>query len=552
MAIYHLSVKIVGRSSGRSAVAAAAYRAAECITNEWDGVTHDFRKKNWVEFKEILLCEHAPDSFKDRGILWNAVEAAEKSTSAQLARELELALPRELPHARQIELVESFVRQELVSKGMCVDIAIHNPPKTNDRHQTIDADGNVTHDISKMQFINPHAHVLCTMRPISADGKWEAKSWAEYLCCRGTEDRAMTSDEYAVHKAEGWKKQYAYQAENKKKVWLTAEEGSERGLKRLSKQPRTTPYGRKNPTVEYWNAEERIPEWRKAWEQAVNDSLQRIGSEERVDARSYEARQLDRLPTAHLGVAAVNMEKRADRQANEGVPEERIVRSDIGNMNREVRGYNCMMETVEKEIQTLMNFAESIKRQICAAFFSMKNGIKANGIRQSLLKKQKLESDQELMGATGRIEYYEAESTRIRKRMDEATQRKQQLDKQLKSFSHILHPRKAADLKKEIEQTEQKQKNLGEYLERVQTNSGFQTEASLQETKDYAEELNANLRELSESIDALKAEEKNLVAEYKESYRILPEELKREVPWPEDEVNRKKTDTEDKQKHRGR
>lgn len=362
MAIYHLSVKIIGRTGGRSAVAAAAYRAAECITNEWDGVTHDFRKKNWVEFKEILLCEHATDSFKDRGILWNAVEAAEKSTSAQLARELELALPRELPHARQIELVESFVRQELVSKGMCVDIAIHNPPKTNDRHQPIDADGNVTHDISKMQFINPHAHVLCTMRPISADGKWEAKSRAEYLCRRGTEERAMTAEEYAAHKSEGWKKQYAYQAENKKKVWLTAEAGSERGLKRLSKQPKTTPYGRKNPTVEQWNSEERIPEWRKAWEQVVNDSLQRIGSEERVDARSYEARQLDRLPTSHLGVAAVNMEKCADRQANEGVPEERIVRSDIGNMNREVRSYNRMMETVEKEIQTLMNFAESIKR----------------------------------------------------------------------------------------------------------------------------------------------------------------------------------------------
>lgn len=182
----------------------------------------------------------------------------------------------------------------------------------------------------------------------------------------------------------------------------------------------------------------------------------------------------------------------------------------------------------------------------------MKNGIKANGIRQSLLKKQKLESDQELMGVTGRIEYYEAESTRIRKRMDEAAQRKQQLDKQMKSFSHILHPRKASELKKEIEETEQEQKNLGEYLERVQTNSGFQTETSLQEAKDYAEELNANLRELSESIDALKAEEKNLVAEYKESYSILPEELKREVPGPEDEANRKKTDTEDKQKHRGR
>ena len=84
-AIYHLSVKIIGRSSGRSAVAAAAYRSGECIANEWDGVTHDFRKKNWVKFTEVLLPDHAPQNFKNRKNLWNAVEVAEKSKSAQLA-----------------------------------------------------------------------------------------------------------------------------------------------------------------------------------------------------------------------------------------------------------------------------------------------------------------------------------------------------------------------------------------------------------------------------------------------------------------------------------
>lgn len=550
MAIYHFSVQVIGRNSGRSAVAAAAYRSAECITNEWDGVTHDFRRKNWVEFKEILLPEHVPESLKDRKTLWNAVEAAEKSKSAQLAREFELALPKELPHERQIELLETFAQQELVVKGMCVDIAVHNPPKTNDRHQPIDVDGQVTRDISKMQFINPHAHILCTMRPIGADGKWEAKSQAEYLCRRGREEQAMTSAEYAVAKTDGWKKQYSYQAENKKKVWLTAEEGAERGLKRLSKQPKTTPYGRKNPTVEFWNAEDRVPEWRKAWELLVNDSLQRIGSKERVDARSYEERQLDRLPTMHLGVAAVNMEKRANRECNEGVLEERLIRSDIGNMNREIRGYNRMMEMVEKEIQTLANFAEAIKQQICAGFLAMKNGIRTNSIRQNVLEKQKRESDQELMSAAGRIEYYDAESMRIRKKMNEAALRNQQLKEQLKSFNHILHPRKASEIKQEIQKTEQEQKNLGEYLERIQTDSGFQTEASLQETRDYAEELNANMRELVENLEALKAEQKNLVAEYKRSYDTLPEELKQAVPELEDE--QKKTETEERQEQRGR
>ena len=549
MAIYHFSVQVIGRSSGRSVVAAAAYRSAECITNEWDGVTHDYRRKNWVEFKEIILPEHVPESFKDRKNLWNAVEAAEKTKSAQLAREFELALPKELPHERQIELLETFVKQELVAKGMCVDIALHNPPKTNDRHQPIDENGAVTSDISKMQFINPHAHVLCTMRPIAGNGKWEAKSRAEYLCRRGQEERAMTSEEYAMHKADGWKKQYSYQTENQKKVWLTAEEGTERGLKRLSKQPKTTPYGRKNPTVEYWNSEDRIPEWRKAWEQAVNESLQKIGSEERVDARSYKDRQLDRLPTMHLGVAAVNMEKRADRECNEGMPEDQLVRSDIGNINREVRGYNRMMEAVEREIQTLMDFADGIKRQICAAFLSMTNGIRANGIRQNLLQKQKQESDQVLIGLTGRIEYYDAESNRIRKKMNAAAQRGQQLKEQLKSFSHILRPKRASELKKEIEKTEHEQQNLGDYLDRIQTNSGFNTEESLQNTRDYAEELNANMRELSENLNALKEEEKNLVAEYKNSYNMLPGDLKQMVSALESNEDRKKIEIEDKQRH---
>ncbi len=144
------------------------------------------------------------------------------------------------------------------------------------------------------------------------------------------------------------KKQYQYQTEHKKKIWLTAEEGSELGLKRLSKQPKTTPYGRKNPTIEFWNSEERVPEWRKAWEQAVNESLEKIDSEERVDSRSYEDQNKELLPTVHLGVAAVNLEKRADRLEQEGVPLQLIKRSDAGNMNREVQGYNRVLANVKK------------------------------------------------------------------------------------------------------------------------------------------------------------------------------------------------------------
>lgn len=551
MAIYHLSVQVIGRSSGRSVVAAAAYRSAECITNEWDGVTHDYRKKNWVEFKEILLPENAPENFKDRAILWNSVEAAEKSKSAQLAREFEIALPKELSRGQQIEILETFARRELVHQGMCVDICMHNPPVTNDRHQPIDASGQITHDLSQMRFHNPHAHVLCTMRPIGPDGKWEPKSRAEYVCCRGQEERAMTADEYTAYKAEGWKKQYSYRSENNKKVWLTAEEGSKRGLKRLSKQPKTTPYGRKNPKVEYWNSEDRIPEWRKAWEQVVNESLQKIGSKERVDARSYKERQVDQLPTVHLGVSAVNMEKRAKREHGEGKPKQQLIRSDIGNVNRVIQGYNCMMRTVEKEIQELSSLAEIVKQNICALFLSIKNGVKSNRIRQNLLEKQKRESDQELSGLKGRMEYYGGEAGRIQKKMNGVQQRSLQLKEQLKSFNHILHPKMASNLRKEIEKAEKEQSDLEDYLIRVRENSGFQNDAEYHETENYVEDLNARLRSLSENMSTLKEEKKAMVAEYRKNYYMLPEELKQMVPVLENE-ERRKTENADEERHRRR
>ncbi len=546
-AIYHLSVKIVGRSTGRSAIAAAAYRSGENITNEWDGVTHDFTKKSWVEFKEILLPENAPSSFKDRKILWNAVEEAEKSKTAQLAREFEIALPRELSRAQQIKLIETFAGQ-LVNQGMCVDIALHDPPKTNDRHQPIDTNGNVTRDITKMQFLNPHAHLLCTMRPIGANGNWEAKSQAEYVCCRENEEKSMTAYEYASAKAFGWKKLYQYQTENKKKAWLTADEGAARGLKRLSKQPKTTPYGRKNPTVEFWNSEERIPEWRKAWEVIVNDALQKNGFEERIDSRSYEERKIDRLPTIHMGTAAINMEKRAERELKEDIPAHLIRRSDIGGINREIRGYNSLMEHVEHEVYMLINLADNIKNKIRNAFQVLKIHIKANENIEKELKYQKNEAEQEVAGLTGRIKYYEKESDCIHNRIDEISDRKEQLIVQLCGFNHILHPKRTAMLKQEVASAEQELADLKAYLSRVKKDTGFETEDELENAKNRAVEINSVAETVSDKLMSLAAEQKNMVAEYMDSYNSLPDDLKSEVEGLEKASLRKNVLADEKQK----
>ena len=92
----HIPVSIIKRSAGRSAVAAAAYRSGTKLTNEWDGMTHDYTRKGGIVHAEIMLPAHAPPEFADRSILWNSVEQIEKARDSQLAREIEAALPREL------------------------------------------------------------------------------------------------------------------------------------------------------------------------------------------------------------------------------------------------------------------------------------------------------------------------------------------------------------------------------------------------------------------------------------------------------------------------
>ena len=125
MAAYHFSVKVISRAGGRSAVAAAAYRAAEALPDDRLGRTQDFSRKTGVVHSEILLPESAPERLADRATLWNAVEAGEKRKDAQLAREVEFSLPRELDQAEGIRLARDFVREQFVARGMVADLNVH-------------------------------------------------------------------------------------------------------------------------------------------------------------------------------------------------------------------------------------------------------------------------------------------------------------------------------------------------------------------------------------------------------------------------------------------
>ena len=337
MAIYHLSVKIISRSAGRSAVAAAAYRSGDTLTNEWDGITHDYSKKHWIEHTEILLPSNAPKEFKDRSTLWNAVETAEKSSNAQLAREVELALPIELSPQERLRLLRDYVLENFVSKGMCADFAVHNPPLTDAKGRPIDINGNPTNDLDKMIFQNPHAHILLTMRPLDREGKWEPKSRTVYLCKRGREEQAFSAGEIKPAESQGWMKQYQYKI-GRKKVWLTKESGERKGLKRVNKQPKTRK--EMNPLLQEWNAKDSIFLWRERWACACNEVLKQNGINERIDHRSYEVQGVDRLPQTHLGPQIWQMEKKG-------------IRTSKGELNRRIRENNRFLKTFEEQIKEM-------------------------------------------------------------------------------------------------------------------------------------------------------------------------------------------------------
>lgn len=154
MAIFHLSVKTISRSDGRSATAAAAYRSGACITDSRTGEIHDYTRKHGVISSKLVLpyVGGSPTWWaKDREQLWNAVEKAETRKNSTVAREFEIALPAELSPRQRERLAYSFTR-ELVNKyGFAAECAIHEPGKGGD---------------SK----NYHAHILCSTRKLTAEG----------------------------------------------------------------------------------------------------------------------------------------------------------------------------------------------------------------------------------------------------------------------------------------------------------------------------------------------------------------------------------------------
>ena len=254
---------MIGRSQGRSAVACAAYRSGQTLADDRYGKVHDYAPRRVITQAGIVAPENAPGWAYDREKLWNHVEAVESRKDAQLAREFTLALPSQVSDEVRVELVETFIREQLIPRGMIVDYAIHAPNRKGDER-------------------NFHAHLMTTLRPLEAG------------------ELSLIKDREAC-------------------------------------------------TREF------IETWREAWAAIQNRAFERLqikDEEGRIlhtDHRSYEAQNIDREPTMHVGVLAMALER-------QGVP------TEIGDRNRAIRRANDMRQNFVRPGQQLSHEGPELDR----------------------------------------------------------------------------------------------------------------------------------------------------------------------------------------------
>jgi hypothetical protein len=263
MAIYHLTVKVIGRSAGQSAIASAAYRSGEKLTDEATGQVKQYPARGErIRFTGIFAPAGAPSWVYDRNRLWNAAEQAEKRKDATLAREVIVALPHELTDQQREWLVSDFVREAFVRRGLVADVAIHAPDRNSDSR-------------------NYHAHILITERTIKGDGKPSEKIRAPETAGEFSPDRQ--GDAAPVDPGFDPKK--------------------DRSL-----------YGK-----------ETLYSWRSHWGNLCNRHLARHGHAARVDHRTLAEQRIDREPTRHLGrVDAQRMRRGVSTVRGDGLRATRI------------------------------------------------------------------------------------------------------------------------------------------------------------------------------------------------------------------------------------
>lgn len=243
MAIYHLSMRNISRNTGKSFFNFVAYINGEKLKDPESGRICNYESKDEVQATGIVLCDHAPQQWKNKEILWKDVLSYETKSNARLAKEFNGALPIELSDQQNIEIIKQFSGR-LAQHGMCINWSFHNK------------DG------------NPHVHFLCTSRTVNEDGSWS---------------KTKVKTEYVLD-------------ENGNRVPLLNEDGTQkRGKKNDLRWKQTKTW------ISDFDQKDFLQTARQEWQDVVNEFLP---DDLKIDCRSYKDRGIDRVPTIHLGKSA--------------------------------------------------------------------------------------------------------------------------------------------------------------------------------------------------------------------------------------------------------
>ena len=277
----HYEIVIVKRSDGRSAVRAAAYQSRSNLFSERDNKHYAYSSKQHVLHSEVMLPPRAPPEFADREKLWNSAENIETQKNAQLARRIIAALPIEVSREQYVSLVREYCQKHFVSKGMVADFAIHEPHTGS---------------------LNPHVHILLTLRGFDENGKWLPKCRKEYVLDENGERVMLPSGE-----------------------WKT-----------------------KRVNTNDWNEQSNAEKWRQGWADIQNKYLEANNRPERADLRSYARQGIDRIPTVHMGQAAQHLEQKG-------------IQTDIGDLNRTIVKTNRLLQALRNAVAKLRAWIDNLQ-----------------------------------------------------------------------------------------------------------------------------------------------------------------------------------------------
>ena len=300
MAFLFMRAKIIKASSGKSAVAAAAYQSAQKLRDESLGMTFQYRHKEEVLFSEILLPSNAPAAYADRETLWNAVQEKENRANSQVARQFVIAMPKEWTHEESISRAREFLQKNLVDAGMVVDWAFHENGKESQ---------------------NAHLHCLCTLRGFKKDGSWDAKERKEYARDKNGERIAEIDPNTGEQKVRSRTRNGSVTTE---KIW-----------KRVTVQSNN------------WNTRQFLRDLKKSWVEYCNSHLQ---GESQIDNRSTHEQESNRIPLLHEGPEA--------RAALE-----RGIVFDVITENQERRQLNAAFARIEQLIRDARKMLDEIREK---------------------------------------------------------------------------------------------------------------------------------------------------------------------------------------------